>query len=90
MTGIWLYSYKQPNCSLRYAFFHCEVFSNWKLIIIFLKDEVKLIMGTVSSPNLLEDARNIDRVLATDGWQTLMTFTRESGREFFLFSASDQ
>jgi len=35
-------------------------------------------MHTVSSPNLLEDAKNIDPVLATDSWQTLMTFTRES------------
>ena len=38
-------------------------------------------MHTVSSPNLLEDAKNIDPVLETDSWQTLMTFTRESSRE---------
>jgi len=35
-------------------------------------------MHTVSSPHLLEDAKNIDPVLSTEGWQTLMTFTRES------------
>jgi len=44
-----------------------------------VKDDLKHMMHTVSSPNLLEDAKNIDPVLATDSWQTLMTFTRESG-----------
>jgi len=39
-------------------------------------------MRTVSLPNLLEDAKNIDPLLSTDGWQTLMTFTRESARKF--------
>jgi len=38
-------------------------------------------MRTVSSPHLLEDAKNIDPVLKTEGWETLMTFTRESARE---------
>ena len=46
-----------------------------------MKDDIKLIMRTVSSPDLLEDAKNVDPVLATDSWETLMTFTRESGRE---------
>jgi len=49
-----------------------------------VKDDIKLMMHTVSSPNLLVDAKNIDPVLATDSWQTLMTFTRESGRESFF------
>jgi len=40
-------------------------------------------MHTVSSPHLLEDAKNIDPVLSTEGWQTLMTFTRESARKSF-------
>ena len=38
-------------------------------------------MRTVSSPRLLEEAKNIDQVLGTEGWETLMTFTRESARE---------
>jgi nuclear protein localization family protein 4 len=38
-------------------------------------------MRTVSSPDLLEDAKNIDPVLSTESWQTLMTFTRESARK---------
>ena len=53
--------------------------------VIFVKDDIKLMMHTVSSPNLLEDAKNIDPVLATDSWQTLMTFTRESSREFLSY-----
>jgi nuclear protein localization family protein 4 len=40
-------------------------------------------MHTVSSPHLLEDAKNIDPVLKTEGWETLMTFTRESARKYF-------
>lgn len=47
-----------------------------------MKDDIKVMMRTVSSSDLLEDAKNINPVLATDSWQTLMTFTRESGREF--------
>jgi nuclear protein localization family protein 4 len=34
-------------------------------------------MQTASSPNLLEDATLLDPLLATDSWQTLITFTRE-------------
>lgn len=44
-------------------------------------------MHTVSSPRLLEDAKNIDPVLKTEGWETLMTFTRESARKY---SSDDQ
>ena len=50
-----------------------------------MKDNIKLMMRTVSSPNLLEDATNIDPILETGSWQTLMTFTRESSREFFSY-----
>ena len=58
---------------------------NWPFFLaIFVKDDIRLMMHTVSSPDLLEDAKNIDPVLATDSWQTLMTFTRESGRESFF------
>lgn len=38
-------------------------------------------MRVVSMPNLLEDASALDVLFATDGWQTLMTFTRETARE---------
>ena len=52
---------------------------------MFVKDDIKRMMHTVSSPNLLEDAKNIDPVLETDSWQTLMTFTRESSRERLFY-----
>lgn len=42
---------------------------------------MKILMHTVSLSDLLEDADNLNPVLATDSWQTLMTFTRESARE---------
>ena len=45
------------------------------------QEDIKILMHTVSSPRLLEEAKNIDPVLSTEGWQTLMTFTRESARE---------
>lgn len=65
---------------LRYIIFSFETDCFFRLV----KDDIKLMMHTVSSPNLLEDAKNIDPVLATDSWQTLMTFTRESSRESFF------
>lgn len=43
-----------------------------------------LLMRTVSRPDLLEDAGALDAVLATEGWHTLMTFTRESARAYPL------
>ncbi|KAF8905447.1 NPL4 family-domain-containing protein [Gymnopilus junonius] len=58
--------------------------SDWHLVAflettqLLSPDDVKVMMRTVTSPNLLEDAGNIDPVLSTEGWQTLMTFTRES------------
>lgn len=38
-------------------------------------------MYTVSSPSLLDDLSSLDSLLGTEGWQTLMTFTRESARK---------
>lgn len=42
---------------------------------------MKVFMKTVTSATLLEDPSQLDPLLATEGWQTLMTFTRESARE---------
>ena len=41
-----------------------------------------MILRAASSPNLLEDPSILDSVIATDGWQTLMTFTREMARTY--------
>ena len=43
-----------------------------------------MLVRTASQFNLLEDLSLLDPLLATDGWETLMTFTRESIREFGL------
>ncbi|TFK41295.1 NPL4 family-domain-containing protein [Crucibulum laeve] len=58
--------------------------SDWHLIIflgttgLFSDEHLKLFMKIASSPTLLEDTSQLDPLLASDSWQTLMTFTRES------------
>ncbi|KAG7099553.1 hypothetical protein E1B28_001386 [Marasmius oreades] len=57
--------------------------SDWHLISfldttqLLSPDDIRLLLKTVSSPTLLEDQNQLDPVLGTDGWQTLMTFARE-------------
>lgn len=47
---------------------------------------MKTFLRAASSPNLFEDPSVLDSVITTDGWQTLMTFTREMAREYpFIF-----
>ena len=46
---------------------------------------MKLFMKIVSSPTLLDNISELDPLLSTDSWQTLMAFTRESARKLFLF-----
>ena len=38
-------------------------------------------MRTASRPNILEDPKQLRELFQTVGWQTLMTFTRESARK---------
>lgn len=45
------------------------------------KDDMKVLVSTVTSPSLLEDPRALDTLFKTESWQTLMTFTRESARK---------
>ncbi|KAJ7770834.1 NPL4 family-domain-containing protein [Mycena maculata] len=58
--------------------------SDWHLVAfldttqLFSPADVKLLMRIVTSPTLLEDLSQLDPLLATEGWNTLMTFTRES------------
>ncbi|KAF5384003.1 hypothetical protein D9757_006992 [Collybiopsis confluens] len=42
------------------------------------QDDMKVLMRVVTSPTLMGDPSQLDPLLATDGWQTLMTFTREN------------
>ncbi|KAK7058343.1 nuclear protein localization protein 4 [Paramarasmius palmivorus] len=57
--------------------------SDWHLIAfldttqLLSPNDIKLLLTTASSPKLLEDQSALDPVLTSDGWQTLMTFTRE-------------
>ncbi|KAH7924017.1 polyubiquitin-tagged protein recognition complex, Npl4 component [Leucogyrophana mollusca] len=58
--------------------------SDWHLVAflgttqLFSQDDMNVLIRTVSSPTLLEDSSSLDALMGTDGWHTLMTFTRES------------
>ena len=54
------------------------------LLVDPTQDDTKILIRTVTSPQLLEDPSVLDALLKTDGWQTLVTFARESAREFLL------
>jgi len=48
---------------------------------VLIQQDMKVLVQTLSLPKLLEEPSLLDPLLATEGWQTLMTFTRESSRE---------
>lgn len=50
---------------------------------------MKVLIRVSSHPKLLEDTTLLDLLLATEGWQTLMTFTRESGANTCAFIAEN-
>jgi len=60
-----------------------EWLSDWHLIAflgttqLFCVDDMNTLIRTASSPTLLEDPNSTKELFRTDGWQTLMTFTRE-------------
>lgn len=60
-----------------------EWMSDWHLIAflettqLFSPEDTKTLIQVASSPNLLNDLSVLDKVLQSDGWQTLMTFTKE-------------
>jgi hypothetical protein len=41
---------------------------------------MRAFIKTASSPTLLEDASQLKALFSTEGWQTLITFARESGK----------
>jgi len=59
--------------------------SDWHLVAfldttqLFPLADMKILMEVATSPTLMSDPSQLDPLLATDGWQTLMTFTRENG-----------
>lgn len=42
---------------------------------------MKTLIKVASSPALLEDPKSLEELFHTEGWQTLMTFTREMARK---------
>lgn len=62
-----------------------EWISDWHLIAflattqLFSPEDTKTLLEVASSPNLFDDLSILDKVLYSDGWQTLMTFTKEMG-----------
>ena len=62
-----------------------EWISDWHLIAflattqLFSPGETKTLLEVASSPNLFDDLGILDKVLYSDGWQTLATFAKETG-----------
>lgn len=62
-----------------------RIFTRSEYLIECGQADLTVMMRTASSPNLLEDVKLLDPLIATEGWQTLMTFARESAREHFVY-----
>ena len=62
-----------------------EWISDWHLIAflattqLFSPRDIQTLLEVASSPRLFDDLSVLDNVLNSDGWQTLMTFTKEMG-----------
>lgn len=62
-----------------------EWLSDWHLVAflattqLFSPGEIKTLLEVASSPNLFDDLSTLDKVLYSDGWQTLVTFAKEMG-----------
>lgn len=62
-----------------------EWMSDWHLIAFLATTQllsprdIQILLEIASSPSLFDDLSVLDKVLHSDGWQTLMTFTREMG-----------
>lgn len=62
----------------------------WLIIYPRHQNDMKILVRLASKPAQQNDHGQIDELLATESWQTLMTFARESARERFppLISSS--
>ena len=64
-----------------------EWMSDWHLIAflattqLFSPGDIQILLEVATSPRLFDDLSVLDRVLNSDGWQTLMTFTKEMSCE---------
>ena len=70
-------SIQHSRCHIQLKRLNCE------------QGDMKVLMETASSPNLLENIALLDPLLATDAWQTLMTFSREHARTLTFLSSLD-
>ena len=52
---------------------------NHLTIQIFTPGDTETLLEVTPCPNLLGNLSALDKVLYSDGWQTLMTFTKEMG-----------
>lgn len=58
--------------------------SDWHLVTfldstqLMSKDDIRQLLHIVTSPTLTEDRKSLDALIKTEGWQTLVTFARES------------
>lgn len=65
-----------------------EWISDWHLLAflattqLLSPGDVKTLLEVASSSNLFEDLSMLDKVLRSDGWQTLTTFAKEMGCEY--------
>lgn len=64
-----------------------EWISDWHLIAflattqLISPGDIQTLLEVATSPRLFDDLSVLDRVLNSDGWQTLMTFTKEMSCE---------
>ncbi|KAJ3768928.1 NPL4 family-domain-containing protein [Lentinula raphanica] len=70
--------------------------SDWHLVAfldttqLLPPDDMKVFMKVATSPTLMSDPSQLDPLFATDGWQTLMTFTREHAPQQVSRSVMDE
>ena len=68
-----------------------EWISDWHLIAflattqLISPGDIQTLLEVATSPRLFDDLSVLDRVLNSDGWQTLMTFTKEMSCEWPRF-----
>jgi nuclear protein localization family protein 4 len=55
---------------------------------LFPPGDTKTLLEVTSSQTLLDDLSVLDKVLYSDGWQTLMTFTKEMGCKRLQFQTT--
>ena len=55
----------------------------------YRQEDMKVLIRVASSANVIEDPSLLDSLLDSEGWQTVMAFTRESARKYWLLTYCD-